>query len=188
VKGKQAITSIWDWLGRGSMGEEYEVLPVVQPVVDVPPFEFPPAIGSYSSSTAIVAAGTITINLPMPSAQDMIRLWLHIWFNRSVADNDLTQLRRGAVGTQCLLFQSKMFDAFGTYDARFIPMIGGIYSYNQNRVDAPAHPVGISPKASYRGSLLSITHAAPALAVGNFNVAACYVDVPQSAPLPLDCL
>jgi hypothetical protein len=180
VQGKQLISWLWDWLGAGSMGENYQVPPVVQPVAIVDGIEMPPnfQIWSNTGGTPLVA-GTVNVPLGVPQAGKN-RLWLGLWANRTaVAAGDGTSLIRGVVGAQALLWAEF---AGVEIAAQFFPIIGGRANFVAAGPAEHFSQQGIPPVLATQASPVSLNVSAAA-AVGTFNVTGYFVDLPQSAPI-----
>jgi hypothetical protein len=183
MKGKYAINWIWDWLGLGSMGEDYEVLPTVQPVVMVDGIKWPPQWVQYASPLIPFAASPLSVILPQPQNQNQSRVWLSIRVLRtSPAAGDITFLNRicGTVKS-LLVFQTDM-TALAPPN-RSLPLVGGL-----DRDVVAGQPV----ETRGRPTVLSTTQyplevlfsaVAPA---GSIQIVGLYVDVNASAPLPVD--
>src|SRR4029450_12308983 len=180
MEGKRLITWIWDWLGVGSMGERYTVIPSVQPVTIVDGIERPERFQIYASITALTA-GSPTITLP-DAPDGLKRLWLQLWYNRSIIHaNDSNSLRRGAVGTQCLVWQD--FDPGGVHGTQFYPIIGGTYSL-KGAAGITENYFGIPAVIATKDSPLTMVVSSGGVATGNHNLAGQFVDVPASSPVP----
>lgn len=173
--------ALWDWLSLGRQGTNYEVLESIQPVVVVPSVQAPIIVQPYSSTTALVA-GTVNIPLPQPSP-DAHRLWLHLFFNRTVAAGDVTQLTRGIT--------AGLFSLVGEYDDAagnlvtntFYPLIGQGYYRSPNVEFTP-----FLPKLMATPQSPANVRATAAAALGNINLAGSFIDLPLSAPFDLNWL
>jgi len=189
MQGKRGITTIWDWLGIGSMGESYEVLPTVQPVVQVDAFDWSTMVLRNYSSTTPLIAGTVSVQLPFPSNQgpfgvtdneNMIRVWINLAQNRtSLAAGSLLRLVRGVAGDQMVLHQDNTTDV--TPQSVFRPVIGG--RSISGTLALSYQLFGLEPQIARAPDMPLIITAAAAAAVGDVNLAGTFIDVPRTAPL-----
>jgi hypothetical protein len=172
MRGKTPINWLWDWLGAGSMGENYNVVEIVQPVVPIDAFQWPMEFQTFTAANVAYAIGTTTFSLPDPEPKEL-RLWLSLWVTRSViAGADIVQLRRGVLNNQTLLYQTKDADV-----NEFRPVIGGVQHFGATKSDVR----GTLPQPATLQAPLSLAFIA--LGAGLANLTGSFVDVPLSSPL-----
>lgn len=180
MRGKLPIEWIWNWLGQGSLGEEYDVVPVVQPTVEVFPWNMPQDLGLFFQTQPQVA-GTLTTVLPLPVDQKMARIWWQLSYYRSVAAaGDGTQVRHLVNGQWRQILYS-LVDPLIVANGP-IPVIGSRLS-----VPIPAGSIatltgGPPILASYRSNIQ--IDSVSAAAAGNFILEGLYTDISAYAPVP----
>lgn len=188
--GARNIQWIWDWLGQGNTGEEYSLIPVVQPTVQVLPFEMQPRWQRWNLGVNLVAGAVTTTLGATPTnpggilPQGMSRLWLHLAYVRSnVTAGDNDQLLRSVnSGPNVTLYDATLGVLLPA--GTIIPVIGG-----QGRINLPAGTPqdlrGGVPRLQTSNHPLTILAQAPA-AVGTITYNGIFVEIPERAPLPLE--
>lgn len=183
MRGKYPINWVFDWLGLGSMGEDFELLPSVQPVVQLDGIKWPLSYGIYSSGAINLIAGTVTTVLPLPSNQNESRLWVSLELNRSAAavgDADYL-LRQGWAGLAHTLWQSLLGAIPGA--SLPIPIIGSIKNYANMPAGSATQLFGRPATLSTQQNPLAVA-ASAAAAVGTISYFGLYLDCNASAPFP----
>jgi len=186
MKGARPLQWIWNWLGQGSMGEDYTVLPAVQPVCVIDGLELPLQKGQYSF-TANLAVGAVNTNLPNASSADKkSRLWINLEVQRSnvVLGTDSYKLIRSitAMGPAAREVWQQANGLVGA--GIWQPVISGKMVVATTAAGGPPMELnGVRPVLVPKDEIL-IFQANAAAAVGNFTLIGLYVDVPDSAPLP----
>jgi hypothetical protein len=203
--GRRAINHIYDWLGLGSMGEPYEVLPTVQPVVQVDALPWPLQVRNFAAVVPYAAAATTVFFMDPPPNNITQRLWLQIWVNRTVIlPLSVLQLRAGVIGQQNILWEDQIVSmdqgaVISTRNNIFTPVVGGKALLDINaihqffdtvalvpvkyNVSVPLFVQGMPPLAHTPDVPLQFAIASPALGAGNLNITGVFVDLPLSAPL-----
>lgn len=180
MKGERPLGWLWTWLGFGSVGELYEVLPSVQPVAVVNGVEMPRQQRQFNTTPTALINGTVTIVLPRPTLPDgsvdrtKSRVWTNFLVSRTVAAaTDITFLHKTVAGLNCPIIS--MLGTFAVNTA--LPMIGGLMVHFAIPWQGTP-PVLVGPDDS-----MSINVVAAA-AGGTFSGIGLYFDVPSAAPLP----
>lgn len=179
MQGKRVLQWIWDWLGQGSMGEPYQVIPSVQPVVIVDGLEYPIRYERYGA-VANLAAGTISVYLAdLPTGKS--RLWINITLQRSnpaSGDSDALYLQVGT-GRQQLALAAGPGSLLGSIP---VPLIGG-----WAMVQSPGGTIntfqGGRPVLQTPNNQIFF-EATAAAAVGTWTMSGLYIDIPVNAPIP----
>lgn len=178
MQGKRIIQWIWDWLGQGSMGENYEVLPTVQPVCQIDAFSMPVSVGRFLTTQNLVA-GTLVIPLPPPPTPFQSRLWTYLAYSRTSAVGDRTRFEM-VMGTvsNTLFFDNSNFVAITVPSATQINIAGAITllpnSVSQQGLGAQL----ATPENPLQFSAIAVA------AAGTITVLGSFIDIPMNAPIP----
>lgn len=186
MRGMRPLQWIWNWLGQGSMSEQYEVLPSVQPCIEVTPFEFPIHFGELAPIVVNLIAGEVVTDLPGPPA-GYNRVWLCVQHSRSApAVNDRDILIRQGLATGTVLAHTEI-GAFPPANLT-IPDIGNNIAYLIVGAGTALFQFkGRGPVVATADAFLRFKSRATA-AVGTVSISGNFMDVPDSAPLPPDIL
>ncbi len=179
MRGTRALQWIWNWLGMDSTGENYEVIPAVQPVVIIDGVEWAPEFEFWSLGDTNLVAGIVDVALGAPP-ENKQRLWITLWVKRSnIAAGDSGELVRNWGATNLGIHRQEWDQLIGANS--WLPIIGGQFEFQ-----LPAGSVtsirGINTQLSTPDFPLHY-RATAAAAVGTFNLAGMFVDIPRSAPL-----
>jgi hypothetical protein len=186
VRGKEPINWIFDWLGQGSLGENYELLPSVQPVVEVDAWEHPPNYQPFALITPQVA-GLLSQDLPLPSNDKQGRIWWSLSCVRSVhAAGDsvgVTRLVQGSPAQQIIFSAAELLIPASNQ----WPLIGALAIYpipagTLTSVLGRANPVFCTKASNLRVDSFSVA------AAGNFTLSGYFTDIPKNSAVPYSFL
>jgi hypothetical protein len=188
MRGNRPLQWLWQWLSIGNTGEQYELLPTVQPVAILDGIEMPRRVVQFASGAINLQAGTFQQTMPNPANPDgsrdlnKTRIWLDMFHSRSavVATDALVAVR------QCQNNLNAIINAQSGILAPLNvawPTIGGVYTGPVGAAGAFITVVGHMPVAIQpdQNLVYSITTAA---AVGTIAFVGDFIDVPANAPLP----
>lgn len=179
MRGQRPLSWLWDWLGGGSVGTEYEVMELVQPTIAVEPFEFPFRWQYYLQAVAL-AAGAVSIQLPC--SQGKQRIWTTLYAYRSnIAAGDYDQLLRSASsGPNIELFSGTAVNLLTANNT--VPLVG-VVTRNASPAGVILEQHGRGPVMANAANPLTYT-ATAAAAVGQVTLAGNWFEIPENAPLP----
>jgi hypothetical protein len=188
MQGNRPLAWLWQWLSIGNTGEQYELLPSVQPVAIVDGIEMPRRVVQFASGAINLQAGTFTNTMPNPANPDgtrdlnRTRIWLDIFHSRSnvVATDALVLVRQVQNNLNAIVMTQSGILAPANVAW---PSVGGVYTGPVGAAGAFITVVGHAPLAIQpdQNLLYSITAAA---AVGTIAFVGDFIDVPATAPLP----
>lgn len=176
MRGKEAISWLWDWLGQGNMGRNYEVVEVVQPVVMIDGIRWPLDYECWRNAAQNVINGAVVTPLPPPESK-FARLWIAVWVKSTAATAPVDSIERVINGDSFMISQQEQVTtALGDF-----PLIGG----SMGRSATAGAQQGLNPQISYSSngrSTLQHRHV-DTVAAGTFVVRGCFIDFPESARL-----
>lgn len=173
MRGKEAINWIFDWLQQGSSGQNYEILPVVQPVVNVDGIARPEQYECWVAAAQNIINGTVTTLLPLPGP-NFKRIWLQLWTKSTAGTAPLDSLDR-LINNAAFTLADQPAAALVTFD---VPLIGGMRQASATS----AALMGLAPQISHAGAPLQHRHV-DTVAAGTFVIRGCFIDVPLSSPV-----
>lgn len=165
------------------MGENYEVLPAVTPVVNIDGIEYQPQFQAFSQAGALVA-GTVVVTLRPPDTKHS-RLWTYVGLGRTnSAIGDLCRLERviGFSGNSITIAWDDTNRVAANYPANVpLQLIGGLLLTN-DAGGGLKQLEGMRPQLSTNDYPIQLSIVSAA-AIGNYSVVGIFIDVPASAPL-----
>jgi len=191
MQGKYALNWLFDWLGLGSMGSDYQLLESVQPVLAIDPFQYPLFRPNYRNIGFAINNPFSVVNLPDPVNSDgtrntkLCRIWLELGLVKNVVNvNDRTELVRLTTSGDVFEIATWTEDLVGA--AFQLPIIGNIRYSSPGGGATRAVFNGHKPVYVPAEETLFLRMAVPVNTSG--SLVGRFVDVNASAPVPFDCL